>query len=165
MMKKDFFLIGLLLLLSICGCTQKVAEDQKEYIVYYIDNTETRLVEEKFLIDEDDEQEVVVVKLINKLAGVPNNLTCKRVLPENLSIKREDISLDAFGRLTIKFPELYYQTTGIKEILCRSAIIKTICQVNGVNNVQFYVRDYPLTDENEKEIGFMSDKDFLYRIE
>lgn len=147
------------------GCSQEAKKGQEEYSVYYIDNTETRLVKEMFSIDENDSAETVIIKLLDKLAGVPNSLTCKRVLPENLNVRKEDITLEHNGRLTIRFPELYYQTTGIKEILCRSAIVKTICQVNEVKDIQFFVKGQPLKGSDDKEVGFMSDSDFLYNIE
>jgi germination protein M len=45
--------------------------------------------------------------------------------------------------------------------LYRAAVVKMLEQIDGVDFIQFYVDGQPLTDQNEKVIGFMSDDNFI----
>ena len=51
--------------------------------------------------------------------------------------------------------------SGAQEILLRSAVVETFCQVRGVDVVAFLVGDEPLTDQDGQVIGAMGPEDFV----
>ncbi len=66
-------------------------------------------------------------------------------------------------QLTIHFSSSYSNVKGIDEVLLRAAIVKTLCQVEGVDYVEFYIEDTPLeTDGNQ--VGVMNELSFLDSI-
>ena len=55
----------------------------------------------------------------------------------------------------------YKKLSVTQEILCRAAIVKTLCQVEDVTYVSFLVDGQPLKDSLDKPIGFMTAEDFI----
>ena len=64
-------------------------------------------------------------------------------------------------QLTLYFGEGYSTLTGVSEILTRAAIVKTLCQIPGVEHVAFYVNGQPLMKTAEQPVGWMAATDFL----
>ena len=69
--------------------------------------------------------------------------------------------LTSEGYLILNFDAGYNTLTHVKEILCRAAIVKTLCQIEGVNGVEFYVNEAPLTDNSGNLYGYMSEETFV----
>ena len=63
-------------------------------------------------------------------------------------------------QLTIYFLSSYYNLDKIDEVLLRASIVKTLCQLDGVEYVEFYVEEEPLTIDGEN-VGIMSKLSFL----
>ena len=64
-------------------------------------------------------------------------------------------------QLSIYFSSAYNNLRGIDEVLQRAAIVKTLCQVQGVEYVEFFVEDTSLTIE---PVGVMSELSILDSI-
>ncbi len=66
-------------------------------------------------------------------------------------------------QLSIYFSTAYYNTKGIDEVLRRAAIVKTLCQVPGVEYVEFFVGEMSMMVDGEV-VGVMSDLSFMDSI-
>ena len=66
-------------------------------------------------------------------------------------------------QLSIYFSSAYNNLRGIDEVLQRAAIVKTLCQVQGVEYVEFFVEDTSLTIDGEP-VGVMSELSILDSI-
>lgn len=66
-------------------------------------------------------------------------------------------------QLSVYFSSAYYNEKGIDEVLRRAAIVKTLCQVSGVEYVEFFVGEKSMMVEGEI-VGVMSDLSFLDSI-
>ncbi len=64
-----------------------------------------------------------------------------------------DWSCSADGFITINFNSEYNKLPVIKEILCRAAIVKTLCQINGIQGVEFMVEGEKYMDSDGVESG------------
>lgn len=140
-----------------CGTKDKELEDDTGKI-YFVDKNETKVTSEKFIFKSND-KEGMLKELIEALNMEPENISYKKAKPEDVSIK--EYSLNDNGQLTINFESNYFNLRGVSEILCRAAIVKTLCQIDGVDFIEFYVDGQPLVDSNSKPIGFMSGDDFI----
>lgn len=67
------------------------------------------------------------------------------------------------GQLFIYFSSAYTNIEQIDEVLVRAAIVKTLCQVDGVEYVEFFVESEPLEIDGEP-VGSMSELSFMDSI-
>ena len=47
------------------------------------------------------------------------------------------------------------------EVLLRAAVVQTLVQIAGVDYIDFFIEDEPLTDRNGNLIGYMRAEDFI----
>lgn len=66
-------------------------------------------------------------------------------------------------QLSVYFSSAYYNEKGIDEVLRRAAIVKTLCQVSGVEYIEFFVGDKSMMVDGEV-VGVMSELSFLDSI-
>ncbi|MCI9420489.1 MAG: GerMN domain-containing protein [Eubacterium sp.] len=66
-------------------------------------------------------------------------------------------------QLFVYFSSAYYSIEGIDEVLWRAAIVKTLCQVDGIEYIEFFVEKDSLEIDGEP-VGAMSELSFLDSI-
>lgn len=189
-MKNRLLILSIILLMAavITGCDNsdksddisEVAKEDGEYTVYYPNEADTRIFSYVYKSDTNDVFELVL-ELLDELkkGGYEGN--------DEAVIKKElgEISqkLDSKGLVTIYFTSAYQAMEGIEEVLFRACVVKTLCQLEKVNCVEFYVDDKPLMlndgsvvvdsgdnpneitlPEGTKEVGIMTDYDFVNSI-
>ncbi len=136
---------------------EAVTEADTGWRLYCVNNTETAVVSESFSV-EGDETEEIIKELLIGLSEEPDTFGNMRALPDTVSMK--DWSLEG-NQLTLNFDANYTSLTGISEILRRTAVVKTLCQAEGVEYVAFTVGGQPLMDSNAQPIGLMASSDFI----
>lgn len=161
-MKYTGILCMVLLGLSILGgCKKQVLEGsntEEKYKIYYVNNEETRLVSENYK-PVSVEMPDLIYELIGAMGKDAIDITYKKVLSDNIKITEANLTE---GQLTLYFNKGYSSLNGITEILCRAAIVKTLCQIKEVNCVAFYVNEQPLMKaQGDKAVGFMTEEDFI----
>lgn len=157
-MKKKIWSLCLAVLLVFCfaGC-KKDATESGIYI-YYLNNEGTGLVTIPYSFHGDTAYEQVG-ELIEVLASEVVDVDYHNPISEEIQVESYDIKDKA---LTIHFNEEYNNLTDTSEALLRAAVVKTVIQVAGVDNVTFYIGNYPLMDAGENAVGAMTDESFLY---
>lgn len=161
-MKRRYLYYILLLsaiLLLAASCKKETVIQNTDY-VYYINNDEDKIVGESYSLKATDTKGQVM-EYIQKLESVPTSNVYKSVLPEGMNLTQDNIRININGQLTIYFPASYYTLSGITEVLCRAAVVKTLCQIDKVRCVEFYVDGNPLVVSNETTVGLMYPEDFL----
>ena len=98
------------------------------------------------------------VKKVFEFLGGTQKVTHKRALPDDVSIISYYFGVD--GQLIIDFSSQYLNMGIIQETLCRAAIVKTFCQLDGVSYIEFYVEGLPLKI-SDIPVGLMSSTDFV----
>lgn len=152
-----FFLVLLLLSLTSCGEKDKEA-GQSVYQVYYVDSDGAGLVQEEYLAKASSHDTVGVIhELLKRLRtggedGIFRNPIDADIEVGNLQIKETQLS--------VYFSAAYNAKSGIDEILARAAIVKTLCQVPGVEYVEFYIEDQPLMI-GSNAVGLMNADSFI----
>lgn len=155
-----FFLFFLMVVLA-AGCENKSDLNrvlpEGSYKVYYINSNQTGLEREIYKA-ESTKSEDLVEELLEQLSSDPGNYAYKHSISDDVIVK--EFVLEE-GNLTINFDSTYQNQDAINEALTRAAIVKTLCQIEGVNYVEFYVNGLPLTDSNEKVVSPMTADDFI----
>lgn len=140
------------------GCQKNSDEDYKGYYIFGLDANETRVAYEKYT-PVSKETEELVEEFLNKMSNKPEDVYMKKAVPDDVTIDNYVISEE--GSLSLYFNSSYGNYTGVPEILRRAAIVKTLCQVPGVEDVQFYVAGQPLTTSNMEAVGIMTASQFI----
>jgi len=145
------------LLISLAGCGRSEKE-YKGYYIYCTDTNETKVEGEKYTPKNKD-MDGLIKEFLRQMDREPENISLKKAIPENVTL--DDYAVNSEGDLCLYWTASYGNYTGISEILRRAAIVKTLCQVPGVETVEFYVAGQPLTDSNMNAVGFMTADSFI----
>lgn len=159
-MKRALIVILLLMaaLLTSCSGNDKDAEKSKnEYQIYYIDSKSSGIVSEGYLPLGDTKEELVI-ELLGVLQREPTNMIYKKAIPEGVTIMDYRIVDE---QLILNFDTKYSELKGIPEVLCRATIVKTLCQIPGIDFVLLNVNGQPLIDSNGNQIGLMTAEFFI----
>lgn len=139
------FFILLCVVSVLSGCEDNAYNQQASaFTLYQVSDDGMGLKQSKYntVVDGDDTVEVVTELLDNyKLVDV-----------KEFEIKEKQLS--------IFFSSAYHNLDSIDEVLLRAAIVKTLCQVNGVEYVEFFVEDASLVIDGTP-VGVMSELSFL----
>ncbi|MCI8673707.1 MAG: GerMN domain-containing protein [Lachnospiraceae bacterium] len=150
--------------LFLCACKQEKpqenAQEEGVYAVYYKNQSGTKLMTENYRAAGTDET-TLVRELLGKMRDHPDDINLLSVFPENLSLSKYERE-GAF--LTLYFDSLYTEMDPVSEILLRAAVVKTMCQIPGVNYVSFFVNDQPLMDANGAPAGIMQPDTFMENL-
>ena len=156
MMKKIILLIlTILACISFAGCKSNV--EKHDYKIYYLNETETQLVSEGFDTNIADIG-VLISEFIDRMKKPHDSghftpgLDVTNIL---------DYQYNEEGYVTLIFDASYVNLKGFKEVLCRAAIVKTICQIEGINGVEFYINELPYADANGELYGYMTQETFV----
>ena len=149
------FLAGCLLFV---GCSDKEEQEYNGYYVFCPDTNETKVGYEKYTPKAEDDDKMVD-EFLKQLKKEPEDISLKKAIPDDVWI--DEYIFDDDGLLTLYFTSGYGKLNGVTEILRRAAIVKTLCQIEGVDSIQFYVAGQPLTDSNLSAIGYMTADSFI----
>lgn len=157
---KRLKLIGLCLLfiLVFTGCSGSDDEKIKSgYKIYYVNSAENDVITETYRAT-SKKTEAMIEEFLNKLEQSSNVAEYKVSKPEEVQLEEYNLKEDT---LSLKFSPEYDSMANTTEILMRTAYVKTLIQIPGVNFVDFYVDEQPLQDSNGNVIGAMSEETFV----
>lgn len=163
MRKKWFGLAALMLLAALAflmtGCRQKKepVETEEGYQIYYI-NKETTGVTTVGYEPTGSSTEELLEEFLELLQLIPQEGEYKAAIPA--AVKLEAYELEE-TKLSLYFDAAYLEMDKIYEVLCRSAVVRTLCQIPGVEYVSFFVGGNALLDSNETPIGALSADSFV----
>ena len=151
-------LLLLVAMLTSCSDGNKVVNKlDNEYHVYYLDSKSSGIVSETY-VPLGSTKEQLVTELLDALQTDPSNMVYKRALPEDVTIRDYSFVND---QLILNFDTKYSELKEIPEVLCRATIVKTLCQIPGIDFVMFNVNGQPLIDTNGVQMGLMTAEFFI----
>lgn len=145
-----------LLLCTACG-NRHQAQDGVSYKIYYVNNEETKIVEQEYVSGTTDGG-LLLEELLEQLTHISEKMEYETLLGKEISV--EGHTLDN-GLLTLDFDEGYKNLRGTREILVRASIVRTLTQIPGVERVAFTVRGEQLTDAEGAAVGVMAADTFI----
>lgn len=155
-----YMLLSILMILLLAGCSKTDQEKQgTKFGIYYINNIDTKVVKENYTLRSNNLNDQIK-ELIGKLKDNPKTSGYKKTIPDNVS-EPETKYNEETKCLMLYFNTTYASIQGIQELLRRAAIVKTLCQLDGVEDVQFYVAGQPLMEGDNKNVGLMDSSKFI----
>lgn len=181
---KKTIIISLVLmyLVSFSGCQEskddiqsEVALESGEYTIYYLNDDRTKMYSYVYKSDTDSDKKLIE-ELIKELEKGDYEGGVSPVIDKEMIIN--STRLDSKGLLNVDFSMGYKSLSGIDELMFRAAVVKTLCQLETVNCIEFTVNGQPLMlkDGNviiadniddlpeAKIVGIMNDYDFVNNI-
>ena len=156
-MSRILFLLMLCCFLTSCADKKETA-DGTRYLVYYLDEDQTGLAsEETYCSDVAQDMVKTLTELFQKLQTDSTDGKYKRPIPQGLEVNNFQIKEN---QLSVYFTAAYNNISGLEEVLSRAAVVKTLCQVDGIDYVEFYIEDQPLMI-NGTAVGLMSADHFM----
>lgn len=153
--------LGLLTLLAILGGCGKQKREAKAntsgYQIYYLNQDETSVGTVSYQPKAKD-TEALIEELLEKLKEAPKDSDLEAVLTDNVFVTSYDLDQ---GQLSLHFDPGYQEMNPIREILCRSALVRTLCQIPDVEYVSFLIGDNPLMDSGDNLVGQMNADSFV----
>lgn len=165
---KQLFMLIIIIMLSLClfGCQKKSGDnaqnvsDNYDCYAYYINKDRNKLVKEgldnSLFKDMDDEQKITA--MIDILKKPDNPAECIPTIGDDVEINNFTISNN---QLIIDFSADYFSLTPDIEILVRSAIVKSLMQLDFIHKISFTVADSVLLDKDNNIIGTMDSNSFV----
>lgn len=164
---KKIFLVMLCFVFVISGgCVTKTPTnvensqylEQKTASVYYLNKEENNLVKKDINIEKVEKEEVLSLlmeKVIENLSeeGLKSAI---RTGTKCIWVREEK------NVASVNLSKEFYNEENIYDILSVGAIVKTLCSVKGIDKVNIYVENIPLTNGEGEEMGFLSDTDFVF---
>ncbi len=152
-----FFLLGVLLCLGMAGCSGQNDEEESGYRIWYINKDETRLAYECREMRAEN-TEGLLNEALEFLREEPEDENYKPPLPEDVRIESYEIE---HNQLYLNFSVEYMDMLKVYEVLCRAALVRTLCQIPEIDYIGFRVADQPLMDLRGKAIGLMNEDQFI----
>ena len=149
----------ILLVILFAGCARQKEEPKvlEGYQIYYINKEETAVVREAYAPAAENAEELLE-EFILCLQEDSADKEMKSAIPDNVFILNYTLNN---GQLSLSFAQPYLEMSKTYEILCRSAIVRTLCQIPEVEYVSFLVGDKPLLDSNDTPIGPLNEESFV----
>ena len=154
-MKRLKIWLMLLAVLLLAGCRGKetpLEEGEALYQVDYLNAAMNRLAPWEYRIREED-TDLLIQELMNRFMKVPADLDSQVALSEKVAYegyKQEDMVLYLY------FDSNYTSMQSYREILCRTALVRTLTQIPGIDYISIYSGDQPLMDMNGMPVGILS---------
>lgn len=156
MKKLKIFLLLTIFAVMFMGCGKKeIPEDGT--VVYYLNKDATAIVPVSYEITGDG-PEIRVEELLAKMEEVPESVDLRRTIPEN--VKLLSYTLDR-KQLYLDFSAEYLNMDKATEVLVRSALVKTMVQVEEVSFIGIRVAGEAIKDSKGSTIGLMNENTFL----
>ena len=146
-------------MVSLSACTSDTSDDS--FMVYYVNSAGDDIIYRETQINGSSEMspEEVTEQLLARMFEA--DLTDEQYF----SAKPEDVEINDFyingSLITFDFSGSYSQMSNVEEILLRAALVLTMIQQAGIDQVLFTVDGSPLTDSRGREIGTMSNRNFV----
>ena len=156
MKKLRLFLLLFIFAMLLGGCRQEEVIENGT-VIYYLNKDATSLVPVTHEIT-GDSPEIRVEEILAKLEEQPESVDLRRTIPENIKINSYTLERK---QLYLDFNAEYLNLDKATEVLIRSAIVKTMVQVEEVSFVGIRIMGEALKDSKGSSIGLMNENTFL----
>lgn len=131
--------------------------DENAFYVYCVDNGYSSVKRYKY--KDLSDSSITIDEIISCLSKEPADLSCAPAVTKGISII--DYKFGEDGQLIIDFSSEYMNLNNIEEVLTRAAVVKTVCQMQEISYVEFYVDNQPLVLNDGIPVGIMNEKFFI----
>ena len=152
-----YVLLLLLLLPAMTACVPVRKAEVPSFKVYYL-NKDGMGVSGTGYQPAGDNTMAIVGEVLDELRKQPSDYDLRPVILSDVSLNA--VSLNE-GVLMLDFDTGYIKDQGREEILRRAAIVRTLTQIDGVDEISISIDGSPLNDINGIPVGIMTSDMFI----
>lgn len=143
--------------LFLAACGKKEQPEEGEPCVYYVNVEGTGLVKESYNFTGDSAEEKVE-QVLKDMSRIKDSTEYQGVFPKGVEPEKWEIFDEC---VFLYFGGGYEKLDSGRELLLRSAVVQNLTQIDGVDDVRFFVENKPLTDRKGQDLGAMRAEDFV----
>ena len=147
----------LIMALLVAGC-DTVSQDDAAFRLFYPGKDGMRVASVGYEPKQTADTEAMIEEVVGELSVQPADYDLRPAIPDDVPVNSIGFS---DGLLLIDFGTEYYKTEGRAEILRRAAIVRTLDQIEGVDEISFTVDGTPLNDSKGVPVGMMTADMFI----
>ena len=157
-MRKYLIIICMFFVALLCSChrNEPTVQEESGYKIYYLAADGMTLVTESYEASENTTSKLAR-ELLNKMY-LPDSAEYKTTVVGNFYII--DVVVDE-KVVYIHLSDDYYDMDDVSEVLYRTAVVKTLGQISGIEYISFYINEQPLVNDSGNVVGLMSPNDFV----
>lgn len=142
---------------GVSGCEKEIKEG--DTCIFCLNKEGMKIVPRPYELTADaKDTKAVIDELLLQLAADSDDVEYKKPIPDDVSVQNYVLEEKL---LTLYFSNEYSSMDKVEEVLARTAIVRTMMQVDGVDFLTFYVGDSPLSDRNGNPVGVMTGESFV----
>lgn len=147
------------LLLFTVSCEKLRSEEVKdgETFIFYLNGEMTGLVKSKYTIGDGDVKEEALAMLV-AMKKNPEDIDRYSAFPQNLEILGLGYNE---GHFLIDMNSAYQTADAVSQALFRAAVVQSLVQIEGIDDVGFSVSGNGIKDENGNLLGFQNADDYV----
>ena len=153
-----------IMILTCCNGKTKPESPQKTYEagLYFANEQYNNITIEKRVISYG-ENDVLAHMVVLALLEGPNEITSKRVIPENTKLLgfRSD-GVNVHVDFSEEFNNYYGENEKTLELVSRYSVVKTLCELPGIDRVEITVNGSPILGDSGNTIGLISENDLIF---
>ena len=161
-------ILSLVLVFLVAGCgkeNKKTAVTQEEGMkLYFLNTDENGLKEVACTLENTNDPLAASYEVTSHLSDKEELKTGSYKVPIYDGILINDITLEN-GMETVDFGSSYMQLSSEREILLRSAVVKSLMGIDGVDAVSFTINGEDLLGADDVPVGPMTEKSFLFNLD
>lgn len=143
-------------LLTSCG-NRSSGEKESPYYLYYLDEDGDGLYQREYTPVANSANDMIK-EFISELQSVPSKAKYSPLLETDVRIQAESLKS---GMLTLDFSSEYSAMDATREVLARAGIVRSLIQIDGVDEVKFEVDGRAAKTPDGEEIGVMNENTFV----
>ena len=162
MKKILLYLISASLIISLSGCfgTNKA---KPEINLYFKDAQTNELSVEKIRYSSSQNTVDMANFAMKKLLEGPSDIKYINTIAENVTCSSVTIKNET---ATVNFSKEFSSLSGADELNARFSVVRTLCEIPGINKVNILVEGKPLvSNATGKEVGVLGMKDIVFDLE
>ncbi|MBQ7563194.1 MAG: GerMN domain-containing protein [Lachnospiraceae bacterium] len=138
------------------GCALSTPESN--FSLFYLNKDITTVVERPYMLTSVKDEDKVA-ECLEALSTNPSDVEVLNPIRDNVGVNGFMYSEE--GIVNIDFDSGYFQAGTVEDILRRAAVVRTLCQIGGVDGVRFSVDGAEITDSKLNPIGIMTADMFI----
>ena len=151
--------LALLCFLAGCAVHEDTESDSGGFCLYFISSTGDSYEKVPYELKNKDDTLAAVTEIIHELSDSEQFNT------DQYKAALQGVGLDSVefdeGNVTIDFEEGYSKLSSLNEGMIRTAIVKSVLQLDKVESVTFSVNGASLLDQEGAPVGPMNDQSFI----
>ncbi len=155
--KTIYGLLLSILLLAMTSCAPVRKAEDPSFKIYYL-NKDGMGVSGTGYQPVGEDTMTIVSEVLEELKNQPSDYDLRPVILSDVSVNA--VSLNE-GVLMLDFDTGYIKDQGREEILRRAAIVRTLTQIDGVDEISISIDGSPLNDINGIPVGIMTSDMFI----